>query len=129
MLADIYRDVVYAVRTLLKSPSFTAVAIFALALGIGANTTVYSVVDALLTFPLPMEDPERVSFVFSENPELEVTQSNVSMDDFLDWREQARSFDIFVGGAAASYNLVGAGEPVRIQALQVSPGFFTLLLL
>lgn len=126
MLADIYRDVVYAVRTLIKSPSFTAVAIFALALGIGANTTVYSVVNALLNFPIPMEDPERVTFIFSENPELEVTQSSVSMDDFLDWREQARSFDILIGGAAASYNLVGAGEPVRIQALQVSPGFFPL---
>ena len=57
MLADIYRDVVYAVRTLIKSPSFTAVAIFALALGIGANTTVYSVVNALLNFPIPMERP------------------------------------------------------------------------
>ena len=126
MLADIYRDAVYAVRTLIKSPSFTAVAIFALALGIGANTTVYSVVNALLNFPVPMEDPERVTFIFSENPELEVTQSSVSMDDFLDWREQARSFDILIGGAAASYNPVGAGEPVRIQALQVSPGFFPL---
>ena len=110
----------------IKSPSFTAVAIFALALGIGANTTVYSVVNALLNFPIPMEDPERVTFVFSENPELEVTQSSVSMDDFLDWREQARSFDILIGGVAASYNLVGAGEPVRIQTLQVSPGFFPL---
>lgn len=60
MLADLSRDVVYAVRTLLKNPGFTAVAILTLALGIGANTTVFSVASALINFPIPMNDPERV---------------------------------------------------------------------
>jgi len=126
MFIDAYRDAVYAVRTLVKNPGFTAIAILTLALGIGANTTVYSVVDALINFPIPGDDPERIVFAFSENPTRNITQNGASMDDFLDWKRESQSFAHFVGGTGAQYNLVDGGEPERIQAFRVSAGFFPM---
>jgi putative ABC transport system permease protein len=124
MRTDLGRDFVYAVRTLGKNPGFSTVAVLAITLAIGANTTVYSVVDAFLRFPIPSDDPERTAFVQSENPSRGVSQGGTSMDDFLDWRESATSFDEVAAATQARYNLVGAGEPVRVLALRVSAGFF-----
>jgi putative ABC transport system permease protein len=109
MIFDLWRDVVYAVRTLAKSPSLTAVALLAIALAIGANTAVYSVIDALIHFPIPSDDPAHTALVFSENPEGGVTEGGVSTDDYLDWRESATLFEEIVATRSRSYNLVGAG--------------------
>lgn len=126
MFSDLRRDMAYATRMLMKNPGFTAVAVLTLALGIGANTTVFSVVEALLNFPLPMDDPNRIALIFSENPAVDLTQSPASVDDFLDWRRQSRSFEFMAAGAAGAYNLVGSGEPVRVTAFRFSAGFFPM---
>ncbi len=126
MFSDVSRDVVYALRTLRKNPGFTAVAVLTLALGIGANTAVFSVVEAIFNFPIPMDDPEKVTFVFSENLERGISQNNASMEDFLDWRDQSQSFEYLAAGTQTAYNLAGSGEPVRITAASFSAGFFPL---
>jgi putative ABC transport system permease protein len=124
MLSDIGRDMVYAFRMLQKNPGFTAVAVITLALGIGANTTVFSVVEAIFNFPLPVDDPQRVSFVFAQNLEHDIDQNATSVDDFLDWQEQSDSFEYLVAGTGRPYNVIGAGEPVRVRAFDVTAGFF-----
>lgn len=126
MFSDLFGDVVYAFRKLLKNPGFTAVAVLTLALGIGANTTVFSVVEAILNFPIPMDDPERIAFVFSENSSRNLQQQGVSMEDFLDWRGQSQSFEYLVAGDQAAYNFASSGEPERVVAFRFSAGFFPL---
>lgn len=120
------QDVLYATRMLSKNRGFTVVATLTLALAIGANTTVFSVVEALLNFPLPLDDPSRVVLISSENTPLDLTQNPASVDDFLDWPEQSSSFEYMAAGAPAAYNLVGSGEPARITAFQFSAGFFPM---
>ncbi|HEY5037282.1 MAG TPA: hypothetical protein VII74_09150, partial [Chthoniobacterales bacterium] len=91
MLTDLH----YAIRMLLKSPGFTLIAIVALALGIGANTAIFSVVNAVLLRPLPFPQSDRLVMVWQTNPEakkLGFDQAPCSFPDFLDWRAQAKSF-------------------------------------
>jgi putative ABC transport system permease protein len=126
MFSDFSRDVVFAIRMLRNNPAFTVVAILTLALGIGANTTVFSVVEALLNFPVPMDDPERITFVFTADPSRDVDQNTASVDDFLDWRDESKSFEYLVAGVPRAYNLVGDGEPVRLQSFSFTAGFFPL---
>ncbi len=126
MFSDLSRDLSFSFRTLAKNPGFTIAAILALALGIGANTTVFSVVEALLNFTLPIDDPNRVAFVFAENQSQDVDQSGVSVDDFLDWRGQSRSFEEFGAGTGTAYNFAGQGDPQRIAAFSVAAGFFRM---
>ena len=73
-----------------------------------------------------MDDPEKVTFVFSENLERGISQNNASMEDFLDWRDQSQSFEYLAAGTETAYNLAGSGEPVRITATSFSAGFFPL---
>lgn len=124
MFSNIEQDLIYAARMLRKNPGFTAVALLTLALGIGANTTVFSIVEAIFNFPLPVDDPQRVVFVFSTNPPRDIAQNACSVDDFFDWREQATSFEHLVAGTGGAFNLVGTGEPVRVVAFRVTTGFF-----
>ena len=124
MLSNMKQDLIYATRMLWKNPGFTAVALLTLALGIGANTTVFSVVESLLNFPLPVDDPEKVVFVFSSNLSRDINQNPASVDDFLDWREQSDTLEYLVAGVGGSFNLVGSGEPVRVVAFRVTTGFF-----
>ena len=126
-MTEMRRDLVYSLRTLRKNPVFTAAALLALALGIGANTAVFSVVEALLNFPLPIDDPQRITLVFSQNASLNATQNPVSMPDYLDWRRQSQSFERMAAMKPAGYNLSGRGEPLRVQAFQVTSGFFASL--
>jgi putative ABC transport system permease protein len=124
MLSNLKQDLIYASRMLWKNPGFTAVALLTLALGIGANTTVFSVVEALVNFQLPVDDPEKVVFLFGANLSRDIDQNPVSVDDFLDWREQASSFEHLVVGTGGAFNLTGSGEPVRVVAFRVTSGFF-----
>jgi putative ABC transport system permease protein len=126
MLHALRRDLVFALRTLRANPGFTLAAVLALALGIGANTTVFSVINAILAFPVPFDDPDRAVFVLTENAELGVTQNGASADELLDWQEQSRSFDHLLAAEPASYNVTGAGDPVQVTALRSGPGFFEM---
>ncbi len=115
----------YTIRMLLRKPLFAAVAVAALALGIGANTAVFTVLSALLLRPLPYEDPSRIVAVWETQPRL--PNAPVSPPDFLDWQRQNNVFEAMAAGTDAQVNLAGADEARHLQAAAVSPGLLQLL--
>jgi putative ABC transport system permease protein len=124
------QDFKYAVRVLLKSPGFAVVSIVVLALGIGANTAIFSVVNAVLLRPLPFEDPERLVQIWHVPPAKSfpgMTQFAVSAANYLDWRSQNHVFEQTAIYTGASYNLTGKGVPVSVPAATVEPSFFSVL--
>jgi putative ABC transport system permease protein len=121
----IFSDLAYARRTLGKHPLVTAAAVVTLALGIGANTTVFSVVRAIFVDAFVFHDHKNTAIIFSENAAQRETKGGVSIPDFRDWRENARSFDrmaIEVPGVVA---LSGLKEPTRLKVARVSADFFS----
>ncbi|MGH9735636.1 MAG: ADOP family duplicated permease [Candidatus Acidiferrales bacterium] len=124
-LETLLQDIRYGLRMLRKSPGFTAVAIITLALGICANTAIFSVVDAVLLRSLPYPDADRLVVLSEELPR--AGGLNVSLPDFLDWRAQNRSFDQMAAFAPNSFTLTGSGEPTSVRAGFVSWSFFPLL--
>ena len=128
-VASLWQDVRYASRVLRKAPGFTAVAILTLALGIGANTAIFSLVSGVLLRKPPISDPDRLMMLRSKNPKgvWAADRAPVSAPDFLDWRAQSTSF---AGMAAASFDdftLSGDFEPERVPGARVSPDFFSVL--
>jgi putative ABC transport system permease protein len=121
MLADLR----YAFRILCKSPAFTAVSVIALALGIGANTAIFSVVNSVLIRPLPYRDPDRLVRLFETEPQLPLAP--LCGADFLDWREQNHSFTGMALFGGSSANLTGTDQPARILMGNVSPQIFSIL--
>jgi putative ABC transport system permease protein len=127
------QDIRYALRVLAKNPGFTAVAVVTLALGIGVNTTIFSVVSTMLLRKPPVDNPDRLMMLLSRNPAaaFEANRSPVSPPDFLDWRAQATAFS---GVAAASsfenashFTVSGGTEPERVPGGQVSANYFQVL--
>src|SRR2546422_11768882 len=118
----------YGVRSLLKRPGFTAVALIALALGIGANTAIFSLVNAVLLRPLPFAEPDRLVWVWG-NIRTGGTRASVSPLDFLDYRKQNTTFDEFAAmiSVPLSANLTGSGEPERLSAAGVTGNYFQAL--
>ena len=123
------RDVAFSVRLLRREPSFTFVAIAALALGIGANTAIFSVVDAVLWRPLPYADADRIMSLAEQRPREGRQYGPVSPADFFDWRRDATSFAAMAAWNSGAVNLTGVGEPERIRTLGVSSGFLDALAL
>lgn len=126
-MENLLQDIRYGIRMLAKRPGFTSVAIIALALGIGANTAVFSVINAILLRPLPFKDPERLVWVWGASINTGQGQRSVSPPDFLDFREQVESFESFSAMQNWSASLTGGGEPERITSARVSAGFFETL--
>ena len=125
-MSPLLQDLRYAFRTFTKSPGFALVAIATLALGIGANTAIFSVVDAVLLRPLPFPDPDRLVLLWEKTAEL--PQMMVAYPDYLDWREQSRTFDgLAVYNRYRGLNLTGSGEPERVAAAAVTANFFSTL--
>ncbi|HLM54641.1 MAG TPA: ABC transporter permease [Pyrinomonadaceae bacterium] len=124
-METLLQDVRYGVRMLLKKPGFTAVAVIALALGVGANTAIFSVVNGVLLQPLPYHEPERLVRLGEWSPQ--VPGMSISYPNLKDWREQNTVFENVAGTQFASYNLTGAGEPERLQGRNVSWDFFDVL--
>jgi putative ABC transport system permease protein len=121
-------DVKYGLRGLRKSPGFTAIAVMTLALGIGANTAIFSVVDAVLLRPLPYHEPERLLKIFESNePNDFVSRNGVAPGNFLDWRERNRVFDQMGAVSLPGFNLTGTDHPVRVIAAAVSAGTLNML--
>jgi len=118
-------DLRFAVRQLTKNPGFTLVAVLTLALGIGATTAIFSIVNAVLLNPLPYEQPGQLVSLFELRPDQKT--GPVSGGAFLDWREHSTSFDglSVVGGLAA--NLTGTGQPERINGMRVNADYLRLL--
>jgi putative ABC transport system permease protein len=118
------QDLKYALRMLVKNPGFAAVAVLTLALGIGANTAIFSVVDAVLLRPLPFPQPERIFAVHQSMPEKGIPKSGVSYPNFLDWTRQNQSFEKLAAMRSPSMTLSGQGEATFVEAAAVTGGYF-----
>src|SRR5271156_1449084 len=126
-MGPLLQDVRYGFRGLAKSPGFTAVALLSLAIGISANTAIFSIVNTLLLRPLPYTDASRLVILWNRSPGLGITE---------DWFSTAQYFDIKTGhhgleqvaiAIGGNYNLTGKGEPERVGTIRVSSSLLSLL--
>ncbi|MGB2671768.1 MAG: ABC transporter permease [Candidatus Acidiferrum sp.] len=124
-MMNFWQDVRYGLRVLLKSPGFTAIAVLTLALGIGANTALFSVVNGVLLNPLPFPNPDQLVAVYSKTAEFE--QSSISYPNFLDWVRDNHSFSKLGAFRSEEYNMTGQGEPERLHGHMISADFFPAL--
>ena len=121
------QDVRYAVRMLLKNPGFTFVAVIAVALGIGANSAMFSVINAVLLRPLPYHEPDRLVTIWEESPQRDMYEMPVSFANFRDWVDQNHVFEHISAYTFTNLNLTGAGEPARLLAVRSSANLFSLV--
>jgi putative ABC transport system permease protein len=130
-MADFFSDLRFAVRGLIRSRAFTAAALLTLAIGIGANAAIFSVLDALLLKPLPYPDPERLVIVWEKNIPRQRMDNVVSPGNYIHWSEQARVFERMAGVGQASFfrmTITGAGgDPEEMPAQAVTADFFPIL--
>jgi putative ABC transport system permease protein len=126
-METLWQDLRYGFRTLSRSPGFTAIALLSLALGIGANTAIFSVVNAVLLKPLPFTDPERLVMVWEDQSAIGFPRDDVAPANFVDWRMQQSVFEDMAALTWKSFNLTGDGEPERILAQGVTASFIPLL--
>ena len=127
MMETLVQDLRFGIRLLLKNPGFSAVAILALALGIGANTAIFGVVDAVLFKPLPFDRPERLLAVWERNLTKGEDHDSVMAANYLDWRNRSQVFEQMSAHAGGSVNLTGLEVPERIRGARLSAGLFPLL--
>jgi predicted permease len=125
------QDVSFGVRLLRRQPGFTFVAVVALALGIGANTAIFSIVDAVLWRPLPYWRADRVMSLAEQRPRESRWFGPVAPADYFDWQRENRSFVAMaayaIGSPSGALNLTGTGEPERVRPLQASPAFLSVI--
>jgi predicted permease len=124
---SILRDLRFSVRSLLKRPGLTIIAIATLAIGIGANSAIFSVINALLLKPLPFPDPERIVAVWDKMPSRGVERNEVTIADYLDWVAQNKTFEQLGIYRWWSTNLTGGGSPERVQGFQVTANFLDIV--
>ena len=122
------RDIRFGLRSLLKRPGFTLIAVIALALGIGANTAIFSLVNAVLVQPLPFDQPDRLVWMWG-NIRQGGNRASVSPLDFLDYRQQNTTFEEFAASFSfpINVNLTGNGEPERLSTAGVTGNYFKAL--
>jgi predicted permease len=125
-METLIQDLRYGVRMLAKAPGFTAIAVLTLALGIGANTAIFSVVEGVLLTPLPFSQPNRLVIVWQKNLTLKKDIS-ASYPDFQDWQRSARSFQEMAAVNWQDYDLTNPGKPEHVKGMQVSSGFLSTL--
>jgi putative ABC transport system permease protein len=124
----LFQDVRYGIRMLAKSPGFTAVAVLTLALGIGANTAIFSMVHGVLIRRLPFKDPGRLYTLWERNLKMGYEQNPPAAANFRDWRDRNGVFEQMAAfDSSRTFNLAGAGNPERVDGAAVSPGLFELL--
>ena len=120
-------DLQYALRMMRKSPQFTCTVLLTSALAIGANVTIFTVVNAVLLRPLPFADPGRLVQVAEKNDRLHLSSFGSSVLNFISWREQARSFENLAALGFANYTLTGTGDPEQVSGNLVSPALMSVL--
>jgi predicted permease len=120
-----WRDIRYAMRTLAKNPGFTAIAVLTLALGIGANTALFSIVNGVLLNPLPYEHPEKLVALYAKTAEFNT--SSISYPNFLDWQRYNHSFSALASFRGETFNLTGLGDAERLRGEMISATFFPVL--
>ena len=129
LLDAVSQDVRYGLRLLTRTPGFTIVAVLILALGIGANTSIFSVVSAVLLKPLPFEEPDRLAFIWEEATSGGLPgHSTVAPANYVDWQERSHSFDdMSLFNGLQEYNLTGGGDPERVGAVSATANLFSVL--
>jgi putative ABC transport system permease protein len=126
-MQTLWQDLRYGARMLMKSPGFTLVAVITLALGVGANTAIFTVINAALLRPLPYEDAERLVVVATTMRRDTVEVRSASYPDFVDWRDQNTVFERIAAQTSTSFTLTGGAEPERVNGELVSADYFPLL--
>ncbi len=130
-MQTLLQDLRYGARMLLKQPSITLIAVLTLALGIGANTAIFSVVNAVLLRPLPYDGPQQLAMVWQTNQEalgkLGIQRLPVTYADFYDWRDQNNVFEAIAALDPRQFNLTGQGEPEKLNGVRTTPNLFSLL--
>ncbi len=126
-LDDLIADIRYALRWLMRSPGFTAVAVITLALGIGATTAIFAVLNAVLLELLPYPQSDRLAMIYAQNPERDIRGSNVSYLDYLSWKEQVKSFQKLGIFQWNSVTISGQGQAERVNGAAVDADLFPVL--
>src|SRR2546423_308903 len=126
-MESLIRDTRFALRTMMKKPGFTAVAIIIMALGIGANTAIFSLVRAVLLRPLPFADPDRVVMVWEDAAYVGFPKNTPAPGNFADWRSRNDVFEAMAAFRFQDFNLTGDGPPDKIYAYAVTADFFPVL--
>jgi putative ABC transport system permease protein len=127
MFADIWQDIRFGVRMMRKRPGFTFIAVLTLALGIGANTAIFSLVNAVLLRPLPYADPDRLVTMVKAYPQKGLDSWGLSQSDFAMYRDQNHVFEKMAAYSSIGFNLTGVGEPERLRGASVTVDFFSVL--
>src|SRR5262245_16342145 len=120
-MQTVWQDLRFAIRMLLKNPGLNLAAIATLALGMGATTCVYSVLEAVLIKPLPYHEPDRLVWMANTNPSQGVSQTFLNWDDILDYREQAKSFAQIASWDTFAVNVTGGRKAERMEHIYVTP--------
>ena len=126
-METLLKDIRYGIRGLWKRPGFTVVAVLTLALGIGANTAIFSVVNAVLLKPLQFHDPDRLVLVWEDATFAGFPHNTPAPANYVDWKTQSQSFSDMAATAEETFNLTGDGDPERVAAYSVTANFFPLL--
>src|SRR6476619_4341212 len=126
-METLLKDFRYGIRSLLKRPSFTAIAVVTLALGIGANTAIFSLVNAVLLRSLPFADPDRLVMIWEDASFAGFPRNTPAPANYLDWKTQNQAFAAMAAQDMRSFNLTGDGEPEKVEAFGVTANFFPLL--
>jgi len=122
-MGSLWFDIRFAARTLAKNPGFTVIVVLTLALGIGANTAIFSVINGVLLQPLPYHDPSRLMILGEKTPEFD--NMSISFPNLQDWQKENRSFESLAGHRWADYDLTGSGMPEHLNGRMVSASFFS----
>jgi len=123
----LFKDLHYGLRGLLKNRGFTIVAVFSLALGIGANTAIFSLINAILLKPLSFHEPERLVMVWEDASFAGFPRNTPAPANYADWKQQSKTMEDFSATEWRGFNLTGGGEPEKVMAYGVTANFFTLL--
>ncbi|MGH9939568.1 MAG: ABC transporter permease [Blastocatellia bacterium] len=126
-MSTLMQDLRYGARMLMKKPGFTLIAVITLALGIGANSAIFSVVNAALLRPLPFAEPDRLARIWETNLKRDLPFFSVSAPNYVSWKEQSRTFERLAAWKFRGVNLTGRGEPERLEGAAVSGSLFSLL--
>src|SRR4029079_6909371 len=125
-MASWRNDFRHGVRMLAKSPAFAAIAILSLAIGIGANSAIFSVANALILRPLPYSNADRIAILWQRSPGLNVPQDWLSIGQYVDIKRGTTALEQVAAAIGASFNVTGDGKPERVDGMRVSSSFFPL---
>src|SRR5579883_628921 len=123
--AHMLQDLRFALRTLRKNPGFAIAAVLTLALGIGANTAIYTVIDSVLLHPIPFAEPDRLVAIYQKSPRSE--KNSIPYLTLLDWQKQSQAFEGIAGWRSDGFAWTGHGDPENLMGLDVSENFFSVL--